>query len=148
MTGAFDHLETPLVEVPEFFVQAPDGRRDWSEEDRMATLFAEMSRLAPRVLGHHVPNEGKRNPWKAHRLGIRAGVFDTRWDWRHPLSAALELKGYDKRGQPGKLSQAQIVWGNRMFALGKPVACFFDPYAAIDWLRDQGFPIAFREAAA
>jgi len=68
-------------------------------------------------------------------------VFDTQWAWQHPLTAWIELKGYDASGRAGKLSQEQIDWGNTMVRLGHHVACFFDPYAAVAWLRDRGFPI-------
>ena len=138
----WDALETPLAPFPRFYVEAPDGRKDWAELDRQAALFAAMHRLAPRVLGYAIPNAGKRNPGKARREGIMAGVFDTRWEWRAPLTAVIEIKGYDARGRPGKLSAAQIDYGNRMHDLGHHVACFFDPLAAVNWMRELGFPIA------
>lgn len=134
-------FESDLDPRPEFFVQAPDGRRDWSELKRQATLFRVMRHHGPRVRGHAVPNAGKRNPQQAIREGIKSGVFDTSWAWRRPLVAWIELKGYDKRGQPGSLSRQQIEWGNSMHALGYPVACFFDPYDAANWLRELGFPV-------
>jgi len=93
-------------------------------------------------MGEAVPNAGKRNPAQARREGIVAGVFDTVWRWRRPLVAHIEMKGYDKRGRAGSLSVQQIEWGNRMVALGYPVACFFDPYAAVEWLRELRFPFA------
>lgn len=143
----FAFLESSLDPEPEFYVQAPDGRRDWPEINRQQTLFALMKRLAPRVVGYPIPNAGKRNPAKARREGIVAGVFDTQWNWRSPLTAYVELKGYDKSGRVGSLSPAQIEWGNRMAALGHHVACFFDPYAAVDWMRELGFPVAQARAA-
>lgn len=139
--NAWADLESELHPTPEFLVQAPDGRRDWAETPRQTTLFRVMHMAAPRVLGYAVPNAGKRNPLQARREGIMAGVFDTRWEWRDGLTAAVELKGYDKRGRAGKLSDAQVEWGNRMHQLGYPVACFFDPYDAADWLRSLGFPV-------
>ena len=144
----WDSLESPLDAPPRFFVQAPDGRRDWPEIDRQATLFNVMRMAAPRVMGEAIPNAGKRNPWKARKEGIRAGVFDTTWRFRYPLSAHIEMKGYDAKGRPGKLSEEQIRWGNRMVELGHPVACFFCPYAAAEWLREQGFPVAEVRRAA
>lgn len=140
-------LECDLAPVPQFHVQAPDGKRDWAEIERQATLFRIMRHAAPRVLGFAVPNAGKRNPSAARREGIMAGVFDTHWSFRAPVSAWVEFKGYDKRGRAGELSTAQIEWGNRQTELGHHVACFFCPYAAAEWLRGLGFPVNARLAA-
>lgn len=138
-------LESSLHPKPLFPVEAPDGRRDWSEEARQATLFRIVHSAGPKIAGFPIPNAGKRNPLKARREGIVAGVFDTCWNAEHPfMSAWIELKGYTKAGRRGELSTAQIEWGNRMHMMGKPVACFFDPYAAAEWLRMLGFPM--REA--
>lgn len=135
-------LESDLDPTPEFFIQSPDGRRDWSELSRQATLFRVMTFAAPRVRGWAIPNAGKRNPLQAQREGVKAGIFDTQWAWRKPITAWVEMKGYDSRGRAGKLSKAQIDWGNSMHALGYPVACFFCPYAAAGWMRELGFPVA------
>lgn len=134
-------LEQPLHMWPEFHVGPPDRRRDWPEIQRQATLFRLMHQLAPRVAGFAIPNGGKRAPFVARREGIVKGVFDTQWCWQAPLTAWVELKGYEKSGKPGTLSDEQVAWGNRMHALGHHVACFYCPYAAVDWLRDLGFPI-------
>lgn len=134
-------LESPLSPSPQFYVQAPDGRRDWSELQRQSEFFRLVHLLAPRVLAYAIPNAGKRNPWKARKEGIMAGVFDTRIEWRAPVTAAIEFKGYDARGRAGQLSDAQVDYGNRMVDLGWNVACFFCPVAAVDWLRGCGFPV-------
>lgn len=144
----WDDLETSLHPEPLFPVQAPDGRKDWRELARQTTLFTIMRMAAPRAFGFGTANAGKRNPMQARREGIMAGVFDTAWHCDGPITAYVELKGYDARGRAGKLSPQQIDWGNRMHGLGVPVACFFDPYAAADWLREQGFPVARLERAA
>lgn len=141
-------LESPLSPSPRFFVQAPDGRKDWSEIDRQVTFLKTMHTLAPRVMVHAIPNAGKRHPGKARREGIMAGVFDLRIEWKAPLTAVVEMKGYDARGRAGQLSDAQVEYGNRMIELGHHAACFFCPYAAVDWLRGIGFPIAAARVAA
>ncbi len=141
MHAAWADLESELRPAPEFFVQAPDGRRDWPEIERQATLFRLMHLAAPRVLGFAIPNAGKRNGFNARREGIMAGVFDTSWQWTQQRTAWVEMKGYDARGRAGSLSTSQIEWGNRMLELGHHVACFFDPHAAVDWLRERGFPV-------
>lgn len=142
-------LECDLNPSPRFPVQEPDGRRDWGELARQATLFRLVHTAGPKVCGFPIPNAGRRNPRTARREGIMAGVFDTCWNADHPfMSAWIELKGYDRNGRPGKLSVPQIEWGNRMHMLGKPVACFFDPYAAVEWLRMLGFPLARVAVAA
>src|SRR5690606_25860469 len=101
-----------------------------------------MRHAAPHVALWATANAGKRNPTQARREGIRAGVFDVQVVHEAPLCAWIEMKGYTAAGRAGKLSEAQVEWGNRMSALGHHVACFFDPYDAVDWLRSVGFPIA------
>ena len=136
-------LESDLNAPPRFFVQAPDGQRDLSEDARCLMFFGTLERCkrGP-IRAHHVKNEGRYNHAHAKRVGVVAGVFDYRIDGERPMSALIEMKGYDKRGKAGKLSQAQIDYGNAMFDMGWLVACFFDPFDALDWLRDNGFPIA------
>lgn len=146
--NAFADLESTLDPNPHFYVQAPDGRKDWREIERQATLFNVMRLAAPRVFGIAFPNAGKRNPFNAKREGIKGGAFDTLWHWRPKLIAYVEMKGYDGNGRPGKLQRNQVEFGNRMVELGIPCACFFCPYAAAEWLRDQGFPVAEIRRAA
>jgi hypothetical protein len=136
----FADLETPLYETPLFYVEPPDGRKDWPEFDRQRALFRHMRSAAPAVCCHSVPNEGKRHTYFAKAAGLTGGVFDTAWHHEPPLSAFIEMKGYDARGRPGSLSDAQITWGNRMHRLGHHVACFFSPHNAAEWLRGLGFP--------
>lgn len=143
---SWDDLESSLNEGPAFYVQAPDGKREWPELDRQAVFFRSLRFMAPGIYAYPIPNAGKRNPAKARREGITAGVFDVDVNWQQ-LRAQVEFKGYDARGRAGALSQAQIDHGNRMTRLGWPVACFFCPYAAVEWLRDQGFPVHGRIAA-
>lgn len=140
----FAALETPLNAPPIFPVESPDGDRGRSEIARQVTLFSTMRMAAPSVLGFAIPNAGKRNPTLARKEGIMGGAFDTEWHW-DAGAAWIELKGYDSRGRAGTLSQAQIDWGNRMHRLGKPVACFFDPIAAVRWLASLGAPVRLRE---
>ena len=144
----FAHLESAPDLTPRFPMQAPDARKDWSEISRQSTFIKLMHQLAPRVLVYAIPNAGKRHPVTAKREGIMAGVFDMRIEWRSPLTAVIEFKGFGTRGTPGKLSEHQIAYGNRMHDLGHHAACFFCPYAAVDWLRDLGFPIAAMRVAA
>lgn len=132
-------------EAPIFYVEAPDGRKSVSEIDRQVAFFRIMHFAAPSVLCYAVPNAGKRNPMKARKEGIMGGVFDIACHWEGG-EAYPEMKGYDKRGQAGKLLRSQIDWGNRMTRLGKHVGCFFDPVKAVQWLRSVGAPVAeFRE---
>ena len=139
----FASLEAPLSETPLFPVEAPDGDRTRSEIARQVALFSTMRMVAPSVLGFAIPNAGKRNPAQARKEGIMGGAFDTEWHWAGG-SAWIELKGYDARGRAGALSDNQVAWGNRMHRLGKPVACFFDPLAAVHWLASLGAPVRLR----
>lgn len=141
-------LETSLDPDPEFFVQAPDGRKDWTELARQSTFFRCLHMAAPRVLAFANANAGKRNPRKAKAEGIKAGVFDVACLWREPVAAYIEFKGYTKAGRAGTLTRNQVEFGNRCIHLGIPAACFYDPYDALDWLREQGFPVGSFQRAA
>jgi hypothetical protein len=132
-------------ERPLFLCQAPDGRTDWGEDNRQTTFFSRLRVAAPSLIAWHIPNEGKRNPLRAKALGIRGGVFDiciASGIVGARGTAYIELKGYRANGRPGVLLDSQVSWGNLMRAAGHPVAMFFDPDAAIGWLRGV-FPAAF-----
>ena len=136
----FAAMDDPLNPVPRFPVGPPDGRKDWSEIDRQATLRSLVHIGGPSILFFAIPNAGKRNPAQAKKEGIMAGVFDMQAWWNRGFCSP-EMKGYDSNGRPGKLSKPQIEWGNRMHDMGYPVACFFDPYAAYDWMQSVGAPL-------
>lgn len=148
-TTIFDDLETRLDEPPLFFVEQPDVRKDLSEIQRVEMFRKIMREKAPHLILYPNANAGKRNPLQAKREGIVAGVFDytVAWDIAHstidtPATVSwIEFKGYDASGRAGKLSQAQIDWGNRMHRAGYRVACFFSAKSAVRWLREQGAPI-------
>lgn len=133
-------METPLDEQPQFFVQPPDGRRDWAETPRQVKFRQLCAMFAPAVYVRATANAGKRNPRQARAEGIRAGVLDLCCHASGARTAYIEFKGYNAAGRPGKLSDSQIRFGNHMQGLGIPVACFFDPHDAYDWLKQQGFP--------
>ena len=142
MTAAalFAGLDSPLVEVPRFLVEPPDGRKNIAELPRQTTFLGIMRMAAPSVEVRALPNAGKRNPSQAKKEGIKAGLFDIGCWWGRG-HALIEFKGYDARGRAGALSQNQIAFGNRLHDLGWPVACFFDPERAAAWLADQGAPV-------
>jgi hypothetical protein len=147
---AFDYLpgDEPLTEAPLFYVEPPDNRRDWPELSRQTTFLQLMRYAAPKVAVWATANAGKRNPMQARREGIKSGVLDIQCASDGPILAMIEFKGYDARGRAGKLSANQIQFGNRMHGYGVPVACFFSPHRAVDWLRENNFPIAeVRDAA-
>jgi len=140
MTSLADILAEPdASKVPLFPVEPPDGHKHLSEIKRCVSFRKSMILLSPAFV-FAIPNAGKRNPMQASQEGIVGGVFDYHVAWNHG-GAWLEFKGYSAAGRPGKLSPAQIDWGNRMQALGKSVACFFDPMHAIEWLHSVGCPI-------
>lgn len=145
---AFDHLETPLDEAPLFPVEAPDGRKGLSEHERQSWFVAFMRRTQPHIEVHANMNHGARSQLRGVREGMKPGVFDitVAWDAREtpdvPVTVVwCEYKGYSSAGRPGKLSAAQIDWGNAMHRKGFPVACFFSAKSCIDWLRAIGAPI-------
>lgn len=152
-------LETPLDEAPLFFVEQPDGRKDLSELDRQVMFRKYLSNLAPAVMAYANVNSGKRGlkaQNQARKEGLRAGVFDMTCAWDIDASTIpdravsvcwVEMKGYNSAGQPGKLSRAQIEWGNAMVRKGHKVACFFSGKSAFDWMASLGAPIRGRVAA-
>lgn len=146
----FADLESPLDATPLFLVEAPDGRKDLSELDRQVMFRKFAANLAPAVLVWANANAGRRSPVQARKEGVMAGVFDMTAAWDIDASTLpdcdvstcfLEFKGYDKNGRPGKLSQAQIEWGNAMHLRGHKVACFFSGRSAFDWLASLGAPV-------
>lgn len=140
-------LDDPLDEAPLFFVE-PVPRlvqdRKLSEISRAVIFRRLMRTLAPSCSVDANANAGKRNPRQAMREGVKAGLPDYTIAWPGGGIAFVELKGFSSGGRPGKLSPAQIAWGNRMVRLGHHVACFYEPLAAIAWLGSLGAPI--REA--
>jgi len=140
--NAWASLESTLDPEPLFPTEAPDGRKDWTELSRQVEFRGLMRNLAPQVLVFANANAGKRNPAQARREGILGGVFDLSIEWKDGLHAYVEFKGYSKAGRAGKLATTQIEFGNRLVELGVPCAQFFSPMSAVDWLREQGFPIA------
>lgn len=146
----FADLESPLEAEPLFPVEAPDGRKDLSELDRQVMFRKFAANLAPAVLVWANANAGRRNPVQARKEGVMAGVFDMTCAWDIGASTLpdcdvstcfIEMKGYDKSGRPGRLSQAQIDWGNAMHQRGHKVACFFSGRSAFDWLASLGAPV-------
>jgi hypothetical protein len=151
--SAFDILETTLDPVPLFPVEEPDGRKDLSEIERQTLFRRYAATLAPQVVVWANANAGKRNPTQARARGLWR-VFST-WPAlgtfapaRSPIATLsicyIEFKGYSKDGRPGKLSKAQIEWGNRMHERGHKVACFFSGKSAFDWLASLGAPVRGR----
>lgn len=145
--NAWATLESALYADPLFPVQRPDGLRHLSEEARCKTLVRIVHQLAPQAEIAHVKNEGRHNHAKAKTLGVVAGHSDYIVTWPRCGTAFVEMKGYSAAGRPGELSQAQVDWGNRKFLMGFPVACFFTPEAAFEWLVQQGMPTIGRIAA-
>jgi hypothetical protein len=144
-----DAIGEDMDQRPLFPVQAPDGRRDWSESARQRAFFNKLRMAAPSLIAWHTPNAGRRNPSAARRAGIMGGVFDctvASGAVGARFTAYPEFKGYDARGRPGTLSPAQIDWGNRMWRAGHPVACFFCPDAAVAWIKTLA-PVAFMGCA-
>lgn len=139
--NAWADLETALDPEPLFLVEKPDGRKTLSEDKRAAMLVKLVHTLAPGVEIAHVRNEGNYNHARAKTLGVVAGFGDFILTWKPRATAFIELKGYTAAGRPGVLSNAQIDWANRKYMQGFPVACFFSPEKALEWLRDQGAPV-------
>lgn len=136
-----DLHSTDFHEQPLFYVEHPFGLKKLPEIQRQQQFINLMKALAPGVMVYANANAGKRSRATARKEGIRAGVFDLTVAWGQREIAFPEFKGFDARGRAGSLSQPQIDWGNAMHRLGFDVACFFDPFSALDWLRSKGCPI-------
>lgn len=149
----WDALESPLAAPPEFLVEGPDGRKDLPELERQKTFVSWLRKKCPHIVVCAIPNAGKRGQKamnQARAEGMVLGAFDTfiAWDYRQATSpdcprsiAFIEWKGYEASGRAGKLSQAQIDFGNSLHRKGHAVACFFSARSAVEWLRGLGAPI-------
>lgn len=138
LDGAIFPEHEELNEDPLFYAESPDGERDVSEIVRCVRFRKLCANALPKVKLWANANAGRRNPMQARREGILAGVFDYTAVWTGGF-ALIEFKGYSKR-RPGKLSPQQISFGNAMVARGHNAACFFDPVAAVEWLKKCGAP--------
>jgi len=126
---------------PLFHVGGYSGLVKMPEIKRQKQFCHLMHAAAPTAIFFANANAGKRAPHTAKAEGIVAGVFDMTIGWKVQEIAYIEFKGFSKAGKAGVLSRSQIDWGNRMTKYGHSVACFYDPFEAIDWLRDLGCPI-------
>lgn len=145
-----DALESPLVEVPLFYVEpTPDkplDPRKWPEEFRQREFVAYVRRKHPGIILSSFANEGKRGARLAAKMkgqGLLAGMADLTCIWDGG-TAFIEFKGWQASGRPGKLSAQQIETLNRIHRNGHPVGCFFTATAALDFLRRCGAPIPER----
>ena len=156
----WDALEAPtapLFPVEPTPAPGPDPRM-WPEVERQKAFIAYIRKTSPELIAFAIPNAGKRSQWAAGRAkaeGLLPGAADlvVAWDWRKSLEADparscawLELKGFDKHGKPGKLSAAQIDFGNSMTERGHAYGCFFTVKAAVSWLASLGAPVRGRVA--
>ncbi len=145
-----DALESPLVEPPLFFVEPvpekPDDKSKWPEEYRQRALVSYVRKHAPSVIVSSFANEGKRGLRLAAKMkgqGLLAGMADLTFIWDGG-AAYVEVKGFDARGTPGKLSPQQVATLNRIHRNGHPVGCFYTATAALGFLRRLGAPIPER----
>lgn len=145
--NAWASLESALDADPLFYVQRPDGLKHLSEDAGSIALVNLVHRLAPKATIQHPKNEGKHNHVKAKAMGVVAGFPDYIVTWPVRGQAFIEMKGFTAAGRPGELFQAQIDQCNKLYRQGFPVACFFSPDAAFEWLVAQGMPSIGRVAA-
>lgn len=135
-------------ETPLFFVEPrgdkPADPTTWPEAWRQTEFVSYLRRKYPSVVVSSFANEGKRGQRMAAKMkgmGLLAGMPDTVVIWDGGM-AFLEWKGWDARGQAGKLSQQQVETCNRIHRNGHPVGCFYRGKVAIDWLRGLGAPLS------
>lgn len=144
----------PLFPVEEPGKPGLDPRL-WPELERQRAFIGFLRKTQPKIKAFAIPNAGKRGfkaQAQAKAEGLLAGVFDVFVYWSaadsdQPATAAwIEWKGFDARGRPGKLSQAQIEHGNDLHRRGHKAACFYTVQAALDWLASLGAPVRGRIA--
>lgn len=140
MNAAFamlDALDTPLKEKPLFPVE-PVDKAPGAEIDRTCAFDALLQNVGRSISSWAVVNAAKRGPKaqaQAKREGLTAGVFDKHYAWNHGI-AFLEWKDGD-----GRLSQAQIDWGNAMHRMGFRVACVRTAEFAHRLFAEWGAPV-------
>lgn len=134
--SAFDHLESPLDEAPEFYIEPKDNGVE-SEHDRQSRFVAECRRW-----GLHcdaVPNARQwgMKAWnKAKREGVRWGFSDLVVTGPGRFTAFVEMK--DGKKQP---EQHQIEFLNSKVRQGFPAAVIRTPDKGMAWLIKMGAPI-------
>ena len=130
-------MDTPLDAQPRFPVE-PRDRQPGSEVERQAAFRKLLRAVGPSVMSWAVPNAGKRGlaaQARAKKEGMTAGVHDEHYAWPGGF-ACLEWKD-----GTGRLSQAQIDWGNAMIDRGFRVACVRTPEFALSLFREWGAPV-------
>lgn len=121
------------------------SRAGGQSEIAVVTLFRSRARIiCPGVAIVAVPNAAKRSQWaaaQAKREGLAKGFPDIMC-LAPGRVAFLEFKGAD-----GRASLDQIEWLARLKDMGFPCGLFRDPDAALQFLRDNGFPFIGKIAA-
>jgi hypothetical protein len=115
-------------------------------EIEIQTVFRSRCRiLCPGVSVVAVVNAAKRTQWaamQAKREGLATGFPDVMALAPNGKAAFLEFKS-----ATGRLSLAQVEWLARLGDMGFPCGVFRDADAAIEFLREHGFPFIGRRAA-
>lgn len=111
-------------------------------EIKIVTLFRSRCRiLCPRVCLVAVPNAAKRTQWaaaQAKREGMATGFPDIM------ALAPGKIAFLEFKSARGKVSDAQGEWLDRLHAMGFPCGIFREADAALEFLRDNGFPFIGR----
>lgn len=111
-------------------------------EIEVQTLFRSRAKiLCPRVRIVAVPNGGKRTQWAAMRAikeGLSKGFPDV------IAIAPGKIAFLEFKAAKGRVSIDQGEWLDLLHAYGFPVGVFRDADAAIEFLREQGFPFIDR----
>lgn len=131
-------IEEARNAAPLFYVEPPD-KNPANEIQRQATFRKLMAQIAPSIIvyantnGTHIASLAGRA--KANREGRTIGVPDITVVWNRGV-AWIEWKA-----GKGKMSAAQVEFGNRLVQAGQHMACYRDPMAAVDWICSLGAPV-------
>lgn len=114
-------------------------------EIAIQSLFRSRARiLCPRVSLVAIPNGGKRTQWaaaQAKREGLAKGFPDVM------ALAPGKVAFLEFKSAKGRVSVDQGEWLDRLHGMGFPCGVFRDADAAIEFLREHGFPFIGRIVA-
>jgi hypothetical protein len=114
-------------------------------EIAIQTLFRSRCRImCPGVSLVAIPNAAKRTQWAAQRAkreGLATGFPDMM------ALAPGKVAFIEFKSDAGRLSDNQSEWIERLIGMGFPCGVFRDADAAVDFLRQHGFPFIGRIAA-
>lgn len=97
--------------------------------------------ICPGVMIVAVPNGGRRTQWEQNQVkreGIAKGFPDLM------AIAPGKIAFLEFKSAKGRIKPDQVEWHDRLARWGFPVGVFRDADAAVEFLREKGFPFIDR----